>query len=463
MVNGMPTHFAHYQVVNRLGDGGFGTVYLAKDTKLGRQVALKVLRPHLTTDPTNVRRFKREAEALARLSHPNIVTVYSIEDNQHPFYIVMEFVNGFTLQWYLQNRVFSMKENLNILRQIAAALDAAHAQGMVHRDVKPSNVLIAPGQKVKLTDFGIVKMLPADATPLTPFGVVFGTALYIAPEQADISRQHEIGPATDIYALGVMAYRMLTGKLPFDGSSGDIIVAHCTLPPPNPCTFKPNFSPRAAMVLMQALEKQPANRYSTAGDFVKALELAMHPDATTRLAPPPTPLAPLPPPPDGRSRNRRLILAISVVVLLMLGVALAFFASTEVSPVETATSTIGSVDGTATSTIGSVDETATVTITSVDHTPTPPSVTSPPPRAVPKAQVVSEHCLYLRSGPGTEYEDKGCYLPDTEVQVVGREPNGKWLQVETPDGQSGWMFAEYLAVDDPLDEVPVVTTPTPPA
>ena len=272
----MPPRFAHYEVIDQLGYGGFGNVYLARDTKLGnRLVVLKVLHPHLAADQGMVKRFQREARAMGKLDHPNIVMVYNVEDDTLRPFIVMEFVSGMTLANFLQQGVLSLEEALPILRQLADALDAAHLQGIVHRDVKPSNVLITAEGIAKLTDFGIVKMLQGGDTTLTPSIGTMGSVRYMSPEQVDIHRQHEIGAASDIYALGVMAYQMLTGRVPFEGqNNAAILMAHMTTPPPDPRTFNPNIPGAVVGVLMKVLDKEPAKRYPTASTFVQALEQA---------------------------------------------------------------------------------------------------------------------------------------------------------------------------------------------
>ena len=273
MANDQPKHFGHYQVIKQLGKrGGFGTVYLARDNKLKRDVAIKVLHPHLAANSDMVKRFIREAQSMAKLNHPNIVIVYGVEDDPDEPYIVMECVKGQTLKDLLQDGALPVKKVLPILREMAAALDVAHQQGMVHRDVKPANVLIRHDGCVKLTDFGIVKILQSEDISLTPAMATVGTSRYMSPEQADFRRQDEIGPPSDIYALGVVAYEMLAGHVPFSGPSNAIIQdAHRTEPPPDPRTFNSQISKPIAMVLMKVLAKDPENRYPTATVFVDTL------------------------------------------------------------------------------------------------------------------------------------------------------------------------------------------------
>jgi len=276
MANDPPKNIAHYQVIRQLGKrGGFGTVYLARDNKLKRDVAIKVIHPHLAVDSGMVKRFIREAQSMAKLNHPNIVIVHAVEDDPRKPYIVMEYVKGKTLKDLLQYGALPIKKALPILIQMAEALDAAHEQGMVHRDVKPANVLLRDDGRVKLTDFGIVKILQSQDIALTPAMATVGTSRYMSPEQADFRRQGEIGFASDIYALGVVAYQMLAGQVPFSGTSNALIQeAHRSEPPPDPRSFNSQMLEPIAMVLMKVLAKDPQNRYPTASAFVMALSQA---------------------------------------------------------------------------------------------------------------------------------------------------------------------------------------------
>lgn len=276
MVNDPPQNIAHYKVIEQLGKrGGFGTVYLARDNKLKRDVAIKIIHAHLALDGGMVKRFILEAQSMAKLNHPNIVIVHAVEDDPSKPYIVMEYVKGKTLKDLLQYGALPTKKALPILRQMADALDAAHEQGMVHRDVKPANVLFRDDGRVKLTDFGIVKILESQDISLTPAMATVGTSRYMSPEQADFRRQGEIGFASDIYALGVVAYEMLAGNVPFSGMSNALIQeAHRSDPPPDPRSFNSQMPKSVAMILMKVLAKDPQNRYRTASSFISALSQA---------------------------------------------------------------------------------------------------------------------------------------------------------------------------------------------
>ncbi len=318
MTTGIPTHLDHYEVIDKLGYGGFGNVYLAADAKLGnRLVVIKVLHPHLAVDPDMVKRFRREAQAMGQLDHPNIVRIYSVKDQLPRPFIVMEFVPGITLATLLYQGVVSFEEALPLLRQIAEALDAAHLQGMVHRDVKPSNVLITPEGVAKLTDFGIVKMLQGNETTLTPTIGTMGSVRYMSPEQVDIHRQDQIGASSDIYALGVIAYQMLAGRVPFEGqNNAAILIAHMATPPPDPSSFNPVLSPAVVSVLTKVLHKEPEYRYTTASLFVQALEQAIagkmeapYEEETTSILSPAV-----------KTSSRSWATGLAVLVLLLVGV-----------------------------------------------------------------------------------------------------------------------------------------------
>ena len=218
-----PRRLGKYEIIEEIGRGGFAVVYKARDIELGRIAALKVLAPHLTWDPTFAKRFRREAQATARLRHPHIVTVYDVGQDGEQLYIAMEYLPGLTLAKLLDAEgAMSLERVLPILEQIGDALDYAHEQGMIHRDVKPSNVMVEEDRRgmvqATLADFGLVKAMETSEA-LTSVGAILGSPEYMAPEQADPTRRDEIGPATDRYSLGVVAYHMLTGRVPFPGST----------------------------------------------------------------------------------------------------------------------------------------------------------------------------------------------------------------------------------------------------
>ena len=259
-----------YQLDRRLGVGGMATVQLAMDTRLERHVAVKLLAEHLAEDASFVSRFRREALAAARLVHPNIVQVFDfgLDDATHRNYIVMEFVDGPSCAEILRERgTLPAAEAVDILGQSCRGLDYAHRHGVVHRDVKPGNLLLNPDGMVKLADFGIAKA--AEQSDITKVGSVLGTAAYLAPEQA---RGEPAGPPSDLYALGVVAYQLLAGRLPYDAASlTDLARLQDTGPPPRLDELAPDVPAALALAVARALHRDPAERYGDATEMETAL------------------------------------------------------------------------------------------------------------------------------------------------------------------------------------------------
>jgi len=273
------TKIAHYELVEELGRGGFAVVYKARDTALDRVVALKVLHPYWSADPGFAARFQREARTAARLRrHPSIVTIHEADEAEGQLYIAMEYLPGRTLQALLEEEgALPLERALPILKQVAAALDHAHGQGVVHRDVKPANVIVEEmesGVRATLTDFGLVKAM-AESVALTSQGTLLGSPEHMAPEQADPERAAEVGPAADRYALGIVAYRMLTGRVPFPGNTPATLNAHEHKPVPPPRSFRPGLPRPVGAALLKMLAKAPADRFASAGAFVTRLRAAL--------------------------------------------------------------------------------------------------------------------------------------------------------------------------------------------
>ncbi|WP_110518556.1 Stk1 family PASTA domain-containing Ser/Thr kinase [Herpetosiphon llansteffanensis] len=259
-----------YQLERKLGQGGMATVYLGRDLRLNRPVAIKVLHGQYASDEQFLRRFKHEADAAAQLGHPNIVRVYDIGAEGDFHYIVMEYVEGTDLKEIIELQApLPVPRTLAIVRQIAEALQAAHDSGLVHRDVKPQNVLIDSNDYARLSDFGIAKSKQSSA--LTDPGTTFGTADYLAPEQAQ-----GLGatPLSDVYALGVLTYEMLTGRLPFSGDSPlAVALQHIQAVPPALRNYNPSIPPQLEAIVLQAMSKDPAQRPQSARAFAELLRL----------------------------------------------------------------------------------------------------------------------------------------------------------------------------------------------
>ena len=262
-----------YEVLSELGSGAMGIVYLAQDVRLGRKIALKFLPSHFTNDKDRLRRFQQEARAASALNHPNILTVYEVEQRDELHYIATEFVDGVTLRQHLHTRRMSLDEVLNIAIQVAGALQAAHATGIAHRDIKPENIMIRSDGYIKVLDFGLAKLTETELSPAaaeTNPGVVMGTPRYMSPEQA---RGLDVDVRTDIFSLGTVIYELVTGKLPFEGeTTSDVIAALIKDEPESMRTAVPELAVEFEQVVSKALVKDRGKRYQTIAEFLSALQ-----------------------------------------------------------------------------------------------------------------------------------------------------------------------------------------------
>jgi serine/threonine protein kinase len=269
-----------YRIVAELGRGGMGTVYSAVDTRLGRQVALKVLLPQYSADSASRQRFLREARAAAQVVHDNVVTVYACDEHDGISYIAMQLLDGCSLDDYLkQQRVLSLTTILRIAREAAAGLAAAHEAGLVHRDIKPANLwLVSPSGRVKILDFGLAK--PADsAMELTFHGAILGTPAYMSPEQA---RGGKLDPRSDVFSLGAVLYRLAAGQLPFAGPNTIAALTALAIAEPMPLRELNRAVPESlATLIHQMLAKRPDERPSSAAEVVKRLDEISESDCTT--------------------------------------------------------------------------------------------------------------------------------------------------------------------------------------
>lgn len=336
-----------YELGEPIGEGNFSVTYRATDTVLGRDVAIKILRDQYASHAGFGSRFENEARAAARISHPNVIQVFDYGRDDGTTYIVMQFVAGPSLKDYIREEgPLTVEEAVGFGRQMLDGLGAIHAAGIVHRDVKPQNVLLTETHQVKLTDFGIARLGSADAG-LTEAGTAIGTAAYMAPEQASGG---DITPSSDLYSAAVVVYEMLTGRLPFPGDNPvQVMYRHVNEMPPPPRTINPAIPVALEAVIMKGLAKAPADRYPNAQAMRDALlnptaaAAAIRPsnvDPTQRTAvaqavvpagaavvPPPGP----PPPPvavpaEGGGGGSRWRIIVPLLIVLLLGLAIAAFA-----------------------------------------------------------------------------------------------------------------------------------------
>ena len=270
---------AHFRVIAPLGAGGMGEVYLAEDTKLKRKVALKWLRAEFTRDPERVERFKLEARAASALNHPNIVTIFEIDEIEGEYFIVTELVAGETLRQRITNEQLTLEQTLDIAIQLGSALAEAHAAGIIHRDIKPENVMVRSDNLVKILDFGLAKLsattpLITTVQALTNPGIVMGTVAYMSPEQA---RGLDVDARSDLFSLGIVIYELLTGYLPFKGETATDTIFAIVNQEPLPLTeYAPDCPNELQGIISKTLGKDPAKRYQRAVDLVADLKLLRH-------------------------------------------------------------------------------------------------------------------------------------------------------------------------------------------
>lgn len=292
------SRLGHYTVVQKLGSGGMGEVYLAEDTKLGRKIALKTLLPELASDSERRIRFEREARAVAAINHPNIVTLYSIESEEGVHFLTMELVTGQPLSRVIPPEGLPLKRFFAIALPLTDAVSAAHDHGITHRDLKPENVMVADNGRVKVLDFGLAKLKPRpfdqdEATAAlsdarTMRGQVLGTMAYMSPEQAE---GRDLDHRSDIFSLGILLHQMVTGRRPFGGDSAASLLSALLRDTAPPVTeIRPDVPPRLARMIQRCLEKDPARRYQSVADLhtdLADLQQEMTSGISTLPAPPP--------------------------------------------------------------------------------------------------------------------------------------------------------------------------------
>ncbi len=388
-----------YEILEAIGEGGMARIYKGYHAQLNRYAAIKVVHWGLQEDPAFTERFRREAQAIASLRHPNIVQIYDFGQHESGYYMAMEFIDGSDLAVILREARMQQKQLppdqiVKTIKGVAAALDYAHRNGVIHRDVKPSNIMLNREGQPILTDFGLV-MLPLQASQAT-MGSVFGTPHYVAPEQA-ISSADAV-PASDIYSLGVVLFEMMTGRVPFDDESPlSVALKHVSDAPPLPTSINPNIPVQLEDVILKALAKVPADRFETAAELAHAVEDALQgqvvvpttnavtmPGAIGRAAAGPklAPVAPVAPAVPKRGLPGWLIFALVAVLGGIAGAAgLFFFDNNQSAPPPTATVAVAIIrDETPTPTPAATLAPAPTDTTAPADTPAPPP---PPPTDTP--------------------------------------------------------------------------------
>lgn len=497
-----------------------GIVYRAHDVMLRRTVAVKVLTPQLAADRSFVERFRHEAIAAANLRHSHIATVYDVGQDtlqgSPVHYLVMEFIEGQTLDRILrsQGQPFSLHQTDEIIGQVAQALHYAHQRGMIHRDVKPANIMVGQDGHVTLMDFGLVRA--GDLSQLTQTGTALGTPAYMAPEQimgAEVDRR------TDIYALGVVIYELLTGDVPFRRTT-PLAMAHAQVydPPPPLREKRPELPLSVESVVLRALAKNPGRRHrdviGLASDFSHAMAGQMPLDlaeeneeryeavalsgatvqplaprllrtAATAVHPPSPTFNPPPAPPTHPRRvsSPWLWVAVALAVLALGAGVLAALGALRVSPpgatvattpsataalapavaaARTVTLTAASASGSPAEQEMLLDTTTATTFTAMSTaiaTSTPLPTIPTVPSAV-QVEVISD-VLNVRSGPGTQYKVIGKVSRPDSYQVVGRTANGAWWQICCVNGEAGWVVSTFVRTSGAIEAVPLVDAPTP--
>ncbi len=320
----MKKQIGKYRLLKELGRGGMGEVYLAKDTEIGEKIALKILPPELTRSPQYVERFRREASAVSRLDHPHIIKVYEVGEDEGMHFIAMEYLGGAPLSSLIQKRgSLPIPDAAKIIIDVAEALDFAHSSGVIHRDIKPDNILSDEKGEFKVMDFGIARM--EEGTQLTVTGTIMGTPEYMSPEQAS---GRKVDQRTDIYSLGIVFYEMLTGKVPFHAETAlEVIQMHIARAPESPRAHNPEIPGNVAAIIDKMVEKKPADRYASFRHMINALARAVPKAATVAPRAVAGPVKPGKARPEDKAGTRvreRVVLQVptSVRIALVLSIAL---------------------------------------------------------------------------------------------------------------------------------------------
>jgi serine/threonine protein kinase len=294
----LPAQFGRYRIVRQVGAGGMGAVYLAEDTVLGRRVALKV--PHLSAaGPEVVERFYREARVAAGIEHPHLCPVYDVGQVDGVHYLTMPFIEGAPLSEQVgPDRPWTPRDAVALVHKLAVAIEVMHRQEVIHRDLKPGNVLLRPSGEPVLMDFGLARSFTEQGQRLTSSGVPVGTPAYMSPEQV-AGEQGQLGPWTDVYSLGVILYELVTGAVPFQGPLAAVFgqILHGT--PRAPSAARPGLGPEVDALCLRAMAREAGGRYRSMAEFAQALEGYLRQGGLPPPAPGPAPVAGAGPPRRG--------------------------------------------------------------------------------------------------------------------------------------------------------------------
>jgi serine/threonine protein kinase len=471
-----PAQIGRYQIKAELGHGGMSVVYLAHDPVIGRDVAIKVLLSNLSSQPAARARFEREARIVAALEHPAIVPIYDFGEQDGQPFLVMRYMSGGSLADLLSYGRLNLQDTAHIVRRLAGALDEAHARGIIHRDIKPGNILFDSHGEAFLTDFGIGKLYEDGQNMTITGSVVLGTPAYMSPEQA---LGKPLDPRSDVYSLGAVMFEMLSGALPYKGpTSISVAMKHVNEPVPDLRAWRPELAEACAAVVAKAMAKDPDERFATAGELAAAFDEAvngypitetmMPPVLVRRKSAPPVLLdqasagtteliVPIGSAQEPQAEQRRpsvlLIAGAFVSALFLVGLGIFLFAfvrqasSALPAPLPTPTVTART---TPTVPLGVLPATLTPT--------NPPSPTSTPTPTEPPRLRVMQHSN-VREGPGLQFPIMTRLPEGTVVDVVAItwQSSSGWYIIELPDGRRGYIFYELV---QPLNPTAVAALPT---
>jgi serine/threonine-protein kinase len=455
-----------YELEHKIGEGGMAVVYRARDVRLNRRVAVKILHEHYANDPDFLNRFQHEAQAAAILTHPSVVNVYDVGQDGALHYIVMEHVEGENLKTLINREApLPVGRALAIAEAAAYGLESAHRLGMIHRDIKPQNIMVTLDGHIRITDFGIAKS--EFSTALTQTGITFGTADYISPEQA---RGQPATPQSDIYALGVTLYEMLAARRPFSGDSPvSVATQHVSTEPPRLRQYNPNVPPQLEALVMQTLSKDPAQRPASASEFAQMLHyyrdladqqtvaaghLPESPAARAGALPPGHPggagRGNFPPPRRSKAqapRNQNQGCGVFIIGLLLLSgvLALVFLLSTgtlgpvAVSPTSTPTSSgapVADVESTPTPLPGETPSPTPSPSSTATASPTPSPSPSPSPTSLPTVVVPDIRDMPEINARSELIQLRLTPVNDNEPRYDDEVADGSVIDQEVPAGTS---------------------------